>query len=323
MSTERQEPGEVPRVGALDLPAGSSPMLATLLRAAAGPADQAELAGEAAAMATFVREIGEDPTLEPPTSASRADEPLRARPRMRRPRMSVRSVRTVAAAAVISIVFGGGLAAADVLPAPAQRWVSRALDAVGINVPSPDNPRSASAVVPNLAPADVEITTAGATPRGAGGPGSPADHASEPAPAPTSPSPGAPEPASPGASSSLSGSSRSTASSRGTQAGTSAKNSNSNNSNSNNSGNGASANSSSGNNGSGKAGSGASGSTGGASSGGSGNAEPGHGRKNGATKPTTPAASHAASPSLPAAAVAHRPRQSPGHSSAGSGNPTK
>jgi hypothetical protein len=308
MSTERQEPADVPRVGALDLPEGASPRLATLLRAAAGPAEEAELLGESAAVATFMRETSA------PASGGATDKPairgqLPGIPGTRRPRMSVRSVRTLAAAAVISVVFGGGLAAADVLPAPAQRWVSRALGAVGIDVPSPDHPRSTAAAV-RLSPADVEAVPARTSTRGAAGP----DHLAAPGPNDTparSPAPAestrAAASAGPGGDSSPSGTGPTTTSaSRGPQPGTGNAGSKAGSSNS----------------GAGKAGSSAK--AGGSGKGASGQTKPGNGRKNGATKQDSgsPAASRPGSPSRPAPAAAHRPPQSAGHSSR-SGKSTK
>src|SRR3954463_4735042 len=112
-------------VGGLDLPADSAEGVVALLETAAGPATDIELHGEAAAVALFLVHRGEVPA-----------------PRRR---LSLRSIRIAVATVVASVGLGGGLAAADVLPAPAQRWVSRALNAVGIDVPSPDQPTSSPA----------------------------------------------------------------------------------------------------------------------------------------------------------------------------------
>lgn len=124
--------GPQPRVGALELPPDVSPEVVTLLTLAAGPATFDELSGEAAAVAAF--------------RTARLDAP---RPRRR---LSVRTVRLAAATLITSVVLGGGLAAADVLPSPAQRWVSHALGVVGIDVPSPDRPQADGG--PALFPAD-------------------------------------------------------------------------------------------------------------------------------------------------------------------------
>lgn len=123
------------RVGTLELPPDASADMVALLTVAAGPAGPDELLGEAAAVGAF--------------RTSRVD--VSGPPH----RSAVRRVRLAAATLVTSVVLGGGLAAADVLPTPAQRWVSHALGAVGIDVPSPDEPRADGG--PALSPAGTQV----------------------------------------------------------------------------------------------------------------------------------------------------------------------
>lgn len=170
------------RVGALELPPDTSSELMALLSAAAGPVTEDELAEETTAVAAFL--------------AQRGDLPV---PRHRLP---VRSIRIAAATLVTSVVLGGGLAAADVLPAPAQRWVSKALNVIGIQVPSPgrghsvDAAASPTAATQNSVPAPSDVSStelpstsrqliaaAGGTADGTGNPGD------GPAPAPPAAAP--------------------------------------------------------------------------------------------------------------------------------------
>ena len=116
------------RVGALTLPPETDPEVVALLQLAAGPVTDDELIGQASAVASFL--------------AQRAEQ--RAEPRVARRRLPVRPIQVAAATLVTSVVLGGGLAAADVLPTPAQRWVARALDTVGIQVPSPEHPNASA-----------------------------------------------------------------------------------------------------------------------------------------------------------------------------------
>lgn len=127
------------RVGALELPSDTTTEVVALLSAAAGPVTDDELADETTAVAAFLAQ--------------------RAEPSMPRRRLPVRSIRVAAATLVTSVVLGGGLAAADVLPAPAQRWVSKALDVIGIQVPSPGSADSvdAAASTPWHEPSSVAV----------------------------------------------------------------------------------------------------------------------------------------------------------------------
>jgi hypothetical protein len=138
------------RIGALDLPANTSPELRALLAKAAGPPEPSELADEPAAVAAFVAAFAAVASTEPAAdsgapaaaqdpAARTAGEPSTS-PTQTLPdllRRHLRSLRFAAAAVIAMLVFGGGLAAADALPAPAQRWVSSALGTLGIPVPSP------------------------------------------------------------------------------------------------------------------------------------------------------------------------------------------
>jgi hypothetical protein len=123
-------------VAQIDTPEG----VLRLLDAAAGPTEPAELARESAAVAVFL-----------------AHSPPEHSPRHR----ASRRVRIGAIAVAMSLVLGGGMAAADLLPAPAQRWVAAALGRIGIDVPAPPRPsRPTSAVLTPENQGDV-VTPAG------------------------------------------------------------------------------------------------------------------------------------------------------------------
>jgi hypothetical protein len=96
--------------------------VACLLRIAAGPTSGA-LDGEAAAVATVVEATRSSHS---PAPSARTHRPTTVRTRLR------------AAAAIVAAVLAltGGLAAADVLPGPAQRAAADALAVVGVHVPN-------------------------------------------------------------------------------------------------------------------------------------------------------------------------------------------
>ena len=115
------DPGRERRVGALDLPIDAADELVTLLERAAGPADEAEREGETAAVSAFVAQRVE--RAEPARPGLDPHPPHRCRRGHRGCRPRRRSGRCRCAAG------------------SAQRWVSRALGVVGIDVPSPDSRR--------------------------------------------------------------------------------------------------------------------------------------------------------------------------------------
>src|SRR5438270_2137518 len=97
--------------------------VASLLRMAAGPTAGA-LDGEAAAVAEVVEAI----------RSGLAPTPARQRLPWHRARL-----RTAAAALVGAVTVTGSLAAADALPAPAQRVAAHAFSVVGVDIPNPSH----------------------------------------------------------------------------------------------------------------------------------------------------------------------------------------
>ncbi|MDQ1630639.1 MAG: hypothetical protein QOC80_611 [Frankiaceae bacterium] len=131
----------------------ASPDVVLLLQHAAAPPHDEEYREQAAAVAAFVA-ASTDPGAAP--EAPVPDNPAAQVPAPRRA-ATVRGIRVAAAGLLASVVLGGGLAAADVLPAPAQRFVSSVLGSVGIPVPSPDDRSSAERPAPSPSPVDNEI----------------------------------------------------------------------------------------------------------------------------------------------------------------------
>lgn len=94
-----------------------------LVQRAAGPPEPAELRDLPAAMAAY-HLVGVS--------------------RVRRPSKGLAGARAVALASAVVLMTGTGLAAADVLPAPAQRMTNTVLDRVGIALPTDHQPGTAS-----------------------------------------------------------------------------------------------------------------------------------------------------------------------------------
>jgi len=98
--------------------------VASLLRIAAGPTSGA-LDGEAAAVPAVVEAIRSSPSPAPQAGSPRARRGIR--------------LKAATGGVVAVLVLTGSLAAADALPAPAQRVASDALSVVGVDVPSPSS----------------------------------------------------------------------------------------------------------------------------------------------------------------------------------------
>jgi hypothetical protein len=173
-------------VSPADAPPGYADV-AWVMRAAAGPPAPAELAGEVEAVALLAAELraGTHSPVPAPRRSSVLSRTLTA--------------RFAAAAVAGTLSLTTGLAAADVLPDPAQDVASNVLDKVGISVPSADTGAEVTMTLDTEATVDAAVSTTTALPSGSpapvsSDPGDPAPNVLSPTGAPASADESADEP---------------------------------------------------------------------------------------------------------------------------------